>query len=81
MIFIVKNNCSGFKNISRHRGRSDINGDGCTRVSLRLPLSTTHQIVREMYDFIQKEIGYMSGSICWILILFSGWVKHIIFYH
>jgi len=34
-----------------------------------------------MYDFIQKEIGYMSGSICWILILFSGWVKHIIFYH
>jgi hypothetical protein len=30
MIFIVKNDCSGFKNISRHRGSSDIYGDGCT---------------------------------------------------
>jgi hypothetical protein len=30
IIFIVKNNFSGFKNISRHRGRSDIYGDGCT---------------------------------------------------
>ena len=54
---------------------------GCMRVSLRLPLSSTHKIVREIYDFTQKETGYMSGSICWILILFSLWVKHIIFYH
>ena len=56
-------------------------GGGCVRVSLRLPLSTTHQIVREMYDFTQKEIGYISGSICWIFILFSGSVGNITLHH
>ena len=35
----------------------------------------------EMNDFTKKKIGYMSGSICWFFIKFSGWVKQIIFYH
>ena len=56
-------------------------GGGCVRVSLRLPLSTTHQIVREMYDFTQKEIGYISGSMCWIFFLFSASVVNITLHH
>ena len=56
-------------------------GGGCVRVSLRLPLSTTHQIVREMYDFTQKEIDNISGSIRWIFILFSGFVGNITLHH
>jgi len=37
--------------------------------------------MREMYDFAQKEIGYMSRRICWIFILFSGSVGNITLQH